>query len=58
MLMAKVKKFQETYAQLHSEPHDDDVENKPKSLDSLTKRSKKTKDVNKMLKNMIKNYGE
>ncbi len=58
MLMAKVKKFQETYAQLHNEPLDDDVENKPKSLDSLTKRSKKTKDVNKMLKNMIKNYGE
>ncbi|WGW00181.1 hypothetical protein QF117_20240 [Vibrio sp. YMD68] len=57
MLMAKVKKFQETYAQLHNEASDDS-ENKPKSLDSLVKRSKKTKDVNKILNNILKNYGE
>ncbi|MPW31907.1 hypothetical protein F9L16_23410 [Agarivorans sp. B2Z047] len=57
MLMAKVKKFQETYAKLH-EDIVTNKENKPKSLDSLTKRSKKAKDVNKILNNMIKNYGE
>lgn len=35
-----------------------DEEKKPVTLGDLTKRNKKTKDVNKMLKKMLKDYGK
>lgn len=55
MLMASVQKLRDS-----SEPEEEvqDTVKVPTSLSALTKRSKKTKDVNRLLKKMLSDYGK
>lgn len=55
MLMASVQKLRDS-----SEPEEEvqDTMKVPTSLSALTKRSKKTKDVNRLLKKMLSDYGK
>ncbi|MFA0372629.1 hypothetical protein AB4511_23860, partial [Vibrio sp. 10N.222.54.F6] len=54
MLLPAVQKMKDKLEDIDNEK----IENpKPTSLSQLTKRSKKTKDVNSMLKKMLTDYG-
>lgn len=54
MIMATVQKLRDM-----SEPEDaQEIPNIPTSLRALTKRSKKTKDINSLLRKMLSDYGK
>lgn len=55
MLMAAVQKFRES---IELEEEFEETVKVPTSLNALTKRSKKTKDVNRLLKKMLSDYGK
>ncbi|MGF1747698.1 MULTISPECIES: hypothetical protein [Vibrio] len=55
MLLPAVQKMKEHIEE--SDEHDEELEF-PTSLSALTKRNKKTKDVNSLLKKMITDYGK